>query len=334
MTAVSYQSLALAWQPKNKRDKSFIVFTLFVLILFLGIGLFFSSIKVPEEERRAKIDIPDRIAKFILDKPKPKPVVKPKPTPKKLEKPKPRPEPKPNIKREKPKKIIKLTEKQKTARTKAEKSGLIALSEDLADLMDTSSIDLMVGNPIKKSDKQTQIASVDTRILTAGSQEESGMGSGGNIKPDLHLSPTGGATTLDSEQGTIARKLITARVEEDRGVGGKNSDGSGSTTKVKQARVGNYRSEEDIAYIVDKNKRSLYNIYRRARRSDSGIQGKIVLEITILPSGKVESVRITSSELQNAKLEARIIARVKQFDFGAQNVKKVTVTYPIEFLPS
>ncbi|NOX93388.1 MAG: TonB family protein [Gammaproteobacteria bacterium] len=331
MNAVSYQSLALAWQPKNKRDKPFILFTLLILALFLGTGAFFSSIKVPKEERRVKAVIPDRIAKFLLDKPRLAP--KPEPKPKKIEKPRPKPTPKPKVKREKPKKEIKLTETQKVARKKAGESGLIALSEELSDLMDTSSIDSMVGNPIKKSGKQTQIASVDTRILMAGSTE----GSGG-VKQEEHLSKIVGTTKLDSTQNSMARKLITARAGENSvkpdPTGSTETTDSAKSKVKKQARVGNYRSEEDIAYVVDKNKGKLHATYRRARRSDPGIQGKIVLEITILPSGKVESVRITSSELQNAKLEARIIARVKQFDFGAQNVKKVTVTYPIEFLPS
>ncbi len=329
MNAASYQSLALAWQPKNKHDKPFILFALFVFMLFLGIGLFFSTIEVPEEERRAKVDIPDRIAKFILDKPKP--VIKPrvKPKPKKVEKPKPKPVPKPKVKRQKPKKEIKLTEKQEVARKKAGESGLMALAAELSDLMDTSSIDSMVGNPIKKSSTQmTQIASVDTKILMAGSME----GRGG-VKPPEHLPKIAGTTKLDGEQGTMARRLIMARASD----GSSQPELTIATTKTKatkKERIGNYRSEEDIAYVVDKNKSKLHAIYRRVRRSDPGIQGKIVLEITILPSGKVESVKITSSELQNAKLEARIIVRVKQFDFGAQNVKKVTVTYPIEFLPS
>ncbi len=319
MSTASYQSLALAWQPKNKHDQPFVWFTLFIFTLFMGIGLFFDTIKVPEEERRAKVDIPDRIAKFILDKPKP--VVKPKP--KKIEKPKP------VVKRQQPKKEIKLTEKQEVARKKAGESGLIALAAELSDLMDTSSIDAMVGNTIKKSTSQTmQAASVDTEILLAGSMEGRA-----DVKPVEHLAKVVGTTKLDGEQGAIVRKLITARASEDS----SQAESTATTKKIKTAkkeRVGNYRSEEDIAYVVDKNKSKLHAIYRRVRRSEPGIQGKIVLEITILPSGKVESVKITSSELQNAKLEARIIARVKQFDFGAQNVKKVTVTYPIEFLPS
>ncbi len=331
MKAASYQSLALAWRPKNRRDKPFILFTLLILALFLGTALFFSSIELPEKERQAKVDVPDRVAKFILDKPKP--IVKPKPKPKKIEKPKPKPKPapKPKVKREKPKQEIKLTEKQKVARKKAGESGLLALSDELSDLMDTSSIDSMVGNAVRKSTNQTQISSVDTGILTAGSLASSEAKGSRRVQPEAHLSTISSTTVLDSEQDATAQKLIAARAGDDV----DKSDPTDPTKNKaeKRERVGNYRPAEDIAYVVDKNKSKLHAIYRRARRSDPGIQGKIVLEITILPSGKVENVQITSSELQHAKLEARIIARVKQFDFGAQNVKKVTVTYPIEFLP-
>jgi len=335
MKAKSYQSLALAWQPKSRRDKPFILFTLFILLLFFGTALFFSSVEIPKEERRAKVDVPDRVAKFILDKPKPvvKPKPKPKPKPQKIEKPKPKPEPapKPKVKREKPKQEIKLTEKQKVARKKAGESGLLALSDELSDLMDTSSIDSMVGNRIRKSTNQTQIAAVDSGILTAGSLG-SGEGEGRRrVVPEEYLSQIASTTVLENEPGTAAEQLIAARAGEDESK--PDSTDPAKKKPEKRERVGNYRSEEDIAYVVDKNKGKLHALYRRARRSDPGIQGKIVLEITILPSGKVESVQISSSELDHAKLEARIIARVKQFDFGEQNVKKVTVTYPIEFLP-
>jgi TonB family protein len=85
---------------------------------------------------------------------------------------------------------------------------------------------------------------------------------------------------------------------------------------------------------MDKNKSKLHALYRKARRSNPGIKGKIVLEITISPDGKVLVVNIASSELNDSKLESRIVARVKRFNFGAANVKAVTVTYPVEFLPS
>jgi len=329
MSAVTYESLALSWQPKNKRDKPFIAFTLFVFVLFVGLGIYSNTIDIPKDDQRVKVVVLDRIAKFILDKPKPKITKKPKAKPKAKPKPKPKPKAKPKVKRQKPKKEMVLTKKQQKSRKKAAESGLLALSEELSDLMDTSSIDSMVGNAIKASSGTTTIATVNTDILSAGNTK----GSGG-VNADKHLSQTGGTTTLDADQRAMARELLTARASSTSGKP-KKSDAKGATgEKGKKPRTGNYRSEEDIAYIVDKNKSKLHALYRRARRSNPGIKGKIVLEITILPSGRVENVRITSSELNDAKLETRIIARVKQFDFGAKNVKKVTVTYPIEFLPS
>lgn len=315
MNVVSYQSLALAWHPKNKRDKPFVFFVLVLLVLFLGIGFFFDTIEVPKKDRKIRVEIPERIAKFILEKPKPK--IKPKPKPIK----KPRPKAKPRVKRDKPKKEIKLTKKQKVARKKAEESGLLALSEELSDLIDTSSIDSMVGKKIIASDTATQVATVDTNRLST----DATRGSGG-VRTGDHLGQTTGKTRLDAQQREIARQLITSRAGSD--------SGRSKTKKGKSSRIGNYRSEEDIAYVMDRNKSKLHFIYRRARRNNPGIKGKIVLEITILPSGKVESVKIKSSELNDAQLESRIIVRIKQFNFGIKSVKKVTVTYPVEFLPS
>lgn len=324
MNAVSYQDLALAWHPKSNHEKPFTVFLLIIVVMFLGSGLFLSSVNVPKKEHRSKIEVPERIAKFILDKPKPEPVKK---KPKIVEKPKPKVRPKPKVKRKKPVKEIKLTEKQRVARKKAEQSGLIALSDELSDLIDTSTIDIMVGKPITKAVvKATQSATVNTNLLTKSSDAVRGSD---NVQTATHLPGVSSKTRLLPQQGAVARQLIAARAEEPLGKGEEKT-----TAASQQPRVGNYRSEEDIAFVIDKNKSKLHAIYRSARRKNPGIKGMIVLEITILPSGKVEAIKIKSSELNNARLETNLIARIKQFDFGAQDVKKVTVTYPVEFLPS
>ena len=99
-------------------------------------------------------------------------------------------------------------------------------------------------------------------------------------------------------------------------------------------RGDNLRSEEDVAYVMDKHKSMLHSLYRRARRTHPGLKGKIILEITILPSGKVSKVRIVSSELHDKSLEQDLVARVRMFDFGSRTVEALTVTIPVEFLPS
>ncbi|MCK4708418.1 MAG: energy transducer TonB, partial [Gammaproteobacteria bacterium] len=94
------------------------------------------------------------------------------------------------------------------------------------------------------------------------------------------------------------------------------------------------RAEEGITIVFDQHKSQLYTIYNRARRKNPGLKGKIVLEITVAPSGKVTKIRVISNQLNDSKLETRLVKRIKQFNFGAQLVEEITVTYPIEFLPS
>jgi TonB family protein len=306
---VTYQDLALEWRPQRSADKRFNLLAVVVLVVLLAIGLVFSSIDLPKEERKVRV-VPERIAQFVMEKEKPKPKVEP---------PKPKPKPKPKIKKLPKKKADKkkpLTKSQKKAREKAADSGLLALSNDLADLMDTSAVSAMVGGKVKNSKAAKNAASVNKQLLIA----DAGKGSGG---VDSGQYTTGVVRTKLSQREITRVKqslLADSAVKEDK-------------SKVR-SRSGNVRAEEDVTIVFDQNKSKLYSIYNRARRTNPGLKGKIVLEITILPSGKVSSVKIMSSELNDKKLERRLVARIKMFNFGAKDVKTVTVTYPIEFLPS
>lgn len=312
MTAATYHDLALEWRPQRSSDKKFNVLAIVVLLVLLAIAFVMSSIDVPKEERQVRV-IPERIAQFVMEKEKPKP---PPPKPK-LEPPKPKP--KPEVKKLPPKKqeVQKpLTETQKKAREKAADSGLLALSNDLADLMDTSEVSAMVGGKLNKnSGAGQQAASVNKQLLTA----DAGKGSGGVDSGQYTTSIS--STRLSQREITQVKQSLAA-------------SGSAKKDKSSSARSGNVRAEEDVTIVFDQNKSKLYSIYNRARRTNPGLKGKIVLEITILPSGKVSEVRIVSSELNDKKLESRLVSRIKLFNFGARDVKTVTVTYPIEFLPS
>lgn len=312
MTVATYSNLALGWAPENRRDIFFNRLTLVIVILALIFGIIMTSINVPKEERRARTVIPERVAKFILQKEKPK-VVKIKP------KPKPKPKPRPRlIKRvkEKLKPNKPLTKSQKKARKKAETSGLMALNKELADLMDTSSINAMVSQRVSTRASSSKAATVNKELLSANSSK----GSGGVAKEKF---TTRVSKTVLTEKEKIAFRQSLASNGKLRGSSAAN-----------RKRGDNVRSEEDVIFVMDQNKSKLHSIYRRARRVNPGLKGKIVLEITIAPSGKVLNVRIKSSELHDAKLESRLVARIKRFDFGSHSVEKVTVVFPIEFLPS
>ena len=64
------------------------------------------------------------------------------------------------------------------------------------------------------------------------------------------------------------------------------------------------------------------------------LEGQVVVELTIAPSGKVIAVKILSSELDDKKLERKLQLKIKKFIFAKANVAQITVTYPIDFLPS
>ena len=69
-------------------------------------------------------------------------------------------------------------------------------------------------------------------------------------------------------------------------------------------------------------------------RKHTTLQGELVLELKIAASGSVTGLRVLSSELQAPELEARLLARIRSFDFGAKDVEVMVVTWPVDFLPS
>ncbi len=94
------------------------------------------------------------------------------------------------------------------------------------------------------------------------------------------------------------------------------------------------RSIEDIKLVFDRNKGAIYALYNRALRDDPALQGKVVLELKIAPDGQVIACRVVSSELKSPELEAKLVARIRMFDFGAKEVEPMVVTWPVDFLPS
>jgi protein TonB len=318
MTVISYEQLALNWSPDSKRDHVFNMIAFIVLVGFLILGLVVSSISVPKIKHNARVLVPERVAKFITEKPKPKPKVQPQPVPKPL------PIPSPLVRHKKPKQKKPLTKLEKKARKKASESGLLALTSQLSDLMDTKSVDKMVGGKIHNAKNVNKAATINANVLTANSGTGSAV-----VRQNVYSAGATQGTRLDDNQLKLAKKLLASHGQIQ--IVDKHKSNQSNASRI---RGDNVRAEEDVAYVMDKHKSVLHSLYRRARRAHPGLKGKIVLELTILPSGKVSRVRIVSSELKDATLEQRLVERIKLFDFGARPVETLTVTIPVEFLPS
>jgi outer membrane biosynthesis protein TonB len=109
------------------------------------------------------------------------------------------------------------------------------------------------------------------------------------------------------------------------GTGEGNGTGSGS---------GGSRSREEIDLMFDQNKGALMAIYLRALRDNPTLQGDVVFELTIEPSGAVSDCHLVSSDLHDPELEAKLVQRVRSFHFSAKDVARVTAKKPYQFFPT
>jgi periplasmic protein TonB len=116
------------------------------------------------------------------------------------------------------------------------------------------------------------------------------------------------------------------------GGGGTGRNPGGQVTKSGSGKAS--RSIEEIKLVFERHKGAIYAIYNRALRDDPSLKGKIVLKLTIAPSGALSNLQLVSSELGSGDLEQKLLTRIRGFDFGAKDVEVMVVTWPVDFLPS
>lgn len=301
-----YRLYELPWSPSDEAEERFRQILRKVLIIYAVFALAMPILPLMEKDRTRENDLPERVVKLIVEQPKPPPPPPPKAEPKpevkvaKVE-PKPVPQPVPVDRREE-------------ARKKAAQSGLLALQDELADLRDENLTAQFAGNQ-----KLTGAVGDNTRTERSLITSKVGRGSGG-INTAAMSRNTGGAGLTGRSTTKVASNLagLAAAAESTpRGADGKPS-----------------RSREEIEMVFDQNKGAIYALYSRALRKDPSLQGKLVLKLTIEPSGAVSACEVVSSELNDEELLQKLVTRVKMFRFLDKDVATVTTTKPIDFFPA
>ncbi|MET0066056.1 MAG: AgmX/PglI C-terminal domain-containing protein [Candidatus Thiodiazotropha sp.] len=327
--SVSYRhSSNLPWNTASSEERRFHMIFVITMVSALVLAILISLIQLPEKERFKKQSIPPRLARLILEQ-KQTPPPKPKPAPKKLvkkEPPKPKPEEKkPEVvkkkpepqKPEPPKQVAEKKPNPDEARKKAASSGLLAFSDQLADLREEPVLKNVRG--VQKITDQGSQGVVNQRsiITSSASQGSGGINTTG-------LSRATGSQGLGSRSTTqVASKDIT-----------RGSQAASESSRSAKGQSRGSRTREEIQLVFDQNKGAVYALYNRALRKDPTLRGKVVLELTISPDGKVVDCKIVSSELNNPQLEKKLVSRIKLFKFPRRDVDKAVVSYPIDFLPS
>jgi len=308
-----YRSYALPWQLAQEQEKRFTKICQKTFLALALLALIWPYLPLPDIEKTPEEEVPERFAKLLIEKPEPPPPPKPVEIPTKPEPPKPtekvvettKPEPTPTP--EPPKQTT------EQARKKASRAGVMAFAEDLADLRSSEAVSSVV-----KDQPLTGVAGEAERSERSMVASMVGKSSGGITTASMSRN-TGGSGL--SERGTTQ---VGAPIEG-FGSGGPEVRSGGGVPS---------RSREEIEMVFDQNKGAIYALYTRALRKDPGLQGKLVLSLTIEPSGEISNVEIVSSELNNPELERKLVQRVKLFRFDEKDVARLTTTKPIDFFPA
>ena len=304
MTALTLQA-SLPWTASHEEDRRFRLILLQALLICLAVGAITPYIHIPQPEPDLAEELPPRRVRLLAEQPVPVPRPAPVGAVPQVTA---APEPQPVTKRTPVAPPV-------TARQKAARTGVLAMSAALAELRGTTPKTGTASGQdavVRQGQETTIQPSMLTTNVTRGSQ-----GIEGGV---THQSVLGASDLPESEEN---RQGISGSAGTLPARGRASAPASGMV-----------RSKEEIQEILDRNKGAMYTLYNRELRKDATLQGKLVMSITIAPAGNVTRCVILSSELDAASLEQQLVALVERIDFGNKpGVPAVTTKLPIEFFP-
>lgn len=279
-------------------------------------------------------EIPERLAKLILEEPKPRDAGKPEAPSaveeKKLEEtvtPEPEPKaevvaptPRPRPRREEPKVAPdagtagrerakkEITEKLAKTTTKVEKA-----LEDLTAALETSTTESKAPKPrrrrshVRSGRTSSDLAPVEVAMRTTG--EEANV-SGTSVGVEL--------VALDG----------IAAVEGSGGDGGAGGapDGTGAAPGV-------YRSSSSLASIIRKYAAGIQYCYDNELKHDPTLEGKVITVITVAANGQVADVSIALDTVGSDEMQACILSQIRGWKFPPIADGSTSFQAPFVFTP-
>jgi TonB family protein len=289
-----FRRYELPWSPSEEMERRFRVILRNLVIALAVIAVIIGFLPHRTVVQNTE-SLPERVVQLVMEPPPPPPPPPPPKPEKPLEKSPVAPKPQAPV----------------DPRVKASKSA--AVFDALSQLRDLD-VDKFAKNQAKTTDPG-DVSMVQRSLI----QSKAGGTSGGISAPT--------SSGLAAGSGSL-NGIRTADIKDPRlargGQPGTRAGGSGKAS----------RDGEEIALVFTRNKGAIDAMYARALRDNPALQGKVVLQLTIAPSGDITDARIVSSELKDPEFEAKLLARIRLFKFEPKDVAALTATKPIDFFPA
>ena len=323
---VLYRIYDLPWTASEAEQERLRKILKVALGALLVLSLVFSFLPVPERNADEPQEIPQRLARLVVERQTPPPppppvvreeIVEPPPVvePERVvEERRVEPEPTPVVEPPPPTPPVDTTAQ---ARERARSAGVLQFASQLSALRTNADAAASRLERTGTAGAGTQANVTERSFITS----RVGAASGGINTAALSRNTGGGG--LGGRATTVVENPVEAFAEA-----GGAAQRSGSSDKGS-------RSREEIERVFDANKGRIFTLYNRALRENPALQGKVVLRLTIAPDGRVTFCEIVSSELGDPELERGLVQRVLQFQFEARDdVESITTTKPIDFFPA
>jgi len=316
ISPVPNYTMAMPSDDNSEIERKFRRSLLLALLFYIVFGVVIRLWVLPDPERPTVAEVPERLVSMLRkEPPKPEPQL-PRPNEgKKPEKNQPKVPQKQH--EEKPKVVVSETE---AARSKAESTGVLAFKESLKGMLNEAPA-ARLGTEARINNQEAAATGQARPNRSLVAMQSAGGYSGG-------ISSSGISRTIGNGNGSRIGGIGFIRVEN-------TVAGQAGAARPLSSGPGPGRTDEEIQIVFDRYKSALYRLYNAQLRKDPTLRGNIILRITIEPGGEVSSCTVQSNEIASDELVTQVVERVKKFNFGPkEKVSKITILYPIDFLPA
>lgn len=350
LSEVPEHELVMPWSHNAESERRYRRAISTAMLLSLLLSIVIRIVHVPPPLRPAVVEVPERLAMMVRKEHKPEPVKKPKGEKKEAKK-----EEKVAAKKEGPPQPGKAQAKPQDhpraeaapgdaapAPKKSQNTGMLAFKDSFKDLLDETPTPKL-GAEARLANPATHAAGAALASRSLVSMNGGGPGSGGGAAFSRNVGSGGiGGSGVGRSIGGSGNG--SGRGNDSRiGRGGAGfaqvkssiASAAGKEGKALTSGARPARTDEEIQILFDRYKAALYRIYNTELRKDPTLRGKMVLRITIEPSGAVSGCAVESCNMDAPAFSSQIVDRVRRFNFGAKDgVPKTTILYPIDFLPA